>query len=130
MSNVMCFVQASAFIRDGMAVLDKNDKQAVYLNAVNAVMGSVPERGRVVSGTIAESLGIKPGEFYCVMLKPGEYNGAITYSPVSAKKLSMVEIMELTTAINTQNVVSELQKSAPKTYTEFVVPTEEYDEEF
>lgn len=123
----MCFVQASTFTRDGIAVLDKNDKQAVYLNAV---MGSVPERGRVVSGTIAENLGINPGEFYCVVLKPGEYNGAITYSPVSAKKLSMVEIMELTNAINTQNVVSELQKSAPKTYTEFVVPTEEYDEEF
>lgn len=126
MSNVICFVQPSAFTRNGMAVLDKNEKQAVYLNAV---VGTVPERGRVVSGTIAENLGIVPGEFYCVVLKPGEYQGAVTYTPVSAKKMTMADIIELSNSVNTQNVVNELVKNSPQT-DNYVIAEVDYDEEY
>lgn len=126
-TNIIRFAQATAFTRNGMAVLDKNDKPAVYLNGIGQ---PIPERGRVVSGTIAESVGIQPGEFYCITFKSGEYQGNITWTPVAVRPLTIIETMQMSQILEAQSNVEIVSPKVAAQTTGFVAADIDMDEEF
>ena len=126
-TNIIRFAQATAFTRNGMAVLDKNDKPAVYLNGIGQ---QIPERGRVVSGTIAESIGIQPGEFYCVTFKSGEYQGNTTWTPVAVRPLTIIETMQMSQILEAQSGIETVSSTKVAEPTGFVAADIDMDEEF
>jgi len=72
--------------------LDKNGKQPVILNVV---AGSCPNRN-VISGTVAENLGIEVGKSYLFSVREGEpdatYGRQFVYSKL--KELNALELVQ------------------------------------
>jgi hypothetical protein len=64
--------------------LDKNGKPAVYLNYVSGTQ--LPQRARVLSGTIAESIGLATGNAYlikCEITGEGEFGETFKHTKIS-----------------------------------------------
>ena len=56
--------------KDGVISQDKNGKNPVYLTYISG--SQLPEKARVLSGTIAENLGLEVGKSYIVNTEAGE----------------------------------------------------------
>lgn len=60
------FIVSVSLMNGPKATIDKNGLSPVYLNCLN---GQLPERARVLSGTVALNSGLEPGKSYLIQVE-------------------------------------------------------------
>jgi hypothetical protein len=113
--KIMVYLVNAGFFNPTSATPNKNGEMPLYLNGINGIL---PERARVLDGTVARNLGIEPGNNYMLGVTPtgtNEYGTTFAYSnmgKVSAMEMLQANLFKLSTNTPPQQAVS-----APQTTT-------------
>ena len=111
----MVYLVNVGFFNPTTASPNKNGEMPLYLNGINGVL---PERSRVLDGTVARNLGIEPGNNYMLGVTPtgtNEYGATFSYSNMG--KVSAIEMLQanLFKLAGSQPVQQVVKQSEPTT---------------